>query len=133
MRFVQEIPLLKLFIKNFQKELLPSFAVLKDNEVDIGAILGPKFNKLEIIPPDHRDALVKQFGIELPNPLTLREQEVMKELLYGYSASQIGDTLFLSKRTVEHHLERIKDKLNVISKSDLIQKAQLLDSLGYLN
>lgn len=57
---------------------------------------------------------------------------VVKQLIKGFFASKIADQLYLSPRTVEHHLERIKDKYDCMTKAELIQKVQKLDSYGYL-
>ena len=72
---------------------------------------------------------LKNLGIEVS--CSVREIEVMKLLLEGYSASQIGKEIFLSRRTIEHHLERIKDKLGCTSRAELIQKARELEALEY--
>jgi HD-GYP domain-containing protein (c-di-GMP phosphodiesterase class II) len=47
--------------------------------------------------------------------LTERETEVLRLLARGLKTAQIAQTLVLSKRTVEHHLERIYGKLDVTS------------------
>lgn len=131
--FAQHIPLLRVFIKSFREQLLPSFNILKDNEVDIGKILGKSFYQQPIIQPlKPTESLLEQFGIYLSNPLSEREQDVAKELLKGFSASQIGETLFISKRTVEHHIDRMKEKLDASTKSALIQKLRTLESIGYI-
>lgn len=133
-RFVHEIPLLKLFIHKFQNEIASQLSVLKDNEINLAALIGPKFSSLDMSlnpNPVDRNALLKQVGIGMTNPFTPRERDVMRELLNGSTASQIADELMLSKRTVEHYLERLKDKLAVFTKSDLIRKARILESAGY--
>jgi len=55
------------------------------------------------------------------------ELNVMNLLLEGYSAAQIALRLFRSSRTVEHHIERIKEKLGCCSKGELIQKARKME------
>jgi DNA-binding CsgD family transcriptional regulator len=55
--------------------------------------------------------------------LTKRETEVLYCLVKGKTAKKIGDILGISHRTVEQHIERIKAKMNVFSKSELIEKA----------
>jgi two-component system response regulator NreC len=44
---------------------------------------------------------------------TDREQEIIKLICLQYTAQQIGEKIFLSKRTVEGHRTRILEKMNV--------------------
>lgn len=59
--------------------------------------------------------------------LTKRQLDCLLLLVKGMTAKQIGDHLGLSRRTVEHHIESLKLKLNSFSKSSLIKKALTLD------
>ncbi|PMS21627.1 hypothetical protein C0Z18_07150 [Trinickia dabaoshanensis] len=55
--------------------------------------------------------------------LTPRETEILFFLLRGGVARRIADLLSISVRTVEHHIDALKDKFTVASKSELIEKA----------
>lgn len=55
--------------------------------------------------------------------LTLREIEVFKRLLIGYSARQIGEKLGISAKTVEGYIESIKLKLQAKTKGEIIATA----------
>lgn len=58
--------------------------------------------------------------------LTKREHECLQLLLTNPTTAQLADTLEISKRTAETHLERIKFKLKCSSKQELLMKlAQL--------
>ncbi len=59
--------------------------------------------------------------------LTPREREVARLAAQGYTAREIGELLFISKRTVESHLARIYPKLGVTSKAELIRTAGYMD------
>lgn len=134
MTLINEMPLLRLFIKRFQEEFKALYAALDDNKIDMSSLLGSEFYnaKVPAITKSYmRDQFLKKMGIEIPTSLTDRELEVIKHLIKGYPASQIASELFISKRTVEHHLERIKDKFYASSKSDLIQRIRELESIGY--
>jgi DNA-binding CsgD family transcriptional regulator len=50
---------------------------------------------------------------------SLREMDVLKQLVRGKTAKEIGQTLGLSYRTVEHHIERAKQKVGASSRSEL--------------
>lgn len=134
MMLIKEMPLLRLFIKRFQVEFKKLYTALDDNTVDMPTLLGSQFYKVKsraINKSFIGDQFLKKIGIEIPKSLTDREMEVIKYLIQGHSASQIACEIFISKRTVEHHLERIKDKFFSSSKSDLIQKIRELESIGY--
>ena len=55
--------------------------------------------------------------------LSTREHEVVAMTLRGLSAEQIGQRLFVSRRTVETHLARAYVKLGVESKRELAARA----------
>ena len=54
-------------------------------------------------------------------PLTAREREVGTLAAAGLSSRDIGARLFLSRRTVENHLQNVYTKLGVSSRSELAQ------------
>lgn len=64
------------------------------------------------------------------NPLTKREEEVLKALLTGETNTQIAKDLFISERTLYHHIENIYEKLGVENKVELYGKAL---ELGYVD
>jgi DNA-binding CsgD family transcriptional regulator len=55
--------------------------------------------------------------------LTDREKQILTLLVRGKTAKEIAFIINRSKRTVEHHLENVKRKMGVASKSELIEKA----------
>ncbi|HZQ76099.1 MAG TPA: AAA family ATPase [Acidimicrobiia bacterium] len=57
-----------------------------------------------------------------PASLTSREREVAALAAAGLSANEIGERLFIGKRTVESHLARAYAKLGVRSKVDLVRR-----------
>lgn len=56
-------------------------------------------------------------------PLTKREQEVLKELIDGLSNKQIASKLFISIRTVDTHRSNIMNKLQVNNTAALVKYA----------
>ncbi|WP_175772557.1 PAS and helix-turn-helix domain-containing protein [Paraburkholderia phenazinium] len=62
-------------------------------------------------------------GSEKALDLTRRETEVLFYLLRGGVARRIANLLSISVRTVEHHIDALKDKFMVASKPELIEKA----------
>ncbi len=53
-----------------------------------------------------------------PMGLTAREAEVLEQLIAGRSNAQIAEELYLSTKTVEHHVSSILAKLNVRTRAE---------------
>jgi len=62
--------------------------------------------------------------------LTGREVEVLSLVIEGYSSKQVADMLFISKRTVDFHLDNIYGKLQVSNRMQALQKASRLGILA---
>lgn len=62
--------------------------------------------------------------------LTKREIEVLSLVLEGRSSREVASALVCSKRTVDFHLARIYDKLNV---SNRVQAMRRVATLGLLD
>jgi DNA-binding CsgD family transcriptional regulator len=52
--------------------------------------------------------------------LTPTETKILKKVLLGYSARQIGEAMYRSPKTIDSHIENLKAKLNASSKGELI-------------
>lgn len=57
-----------------------------------------------------------------PSGLTSREIEVGRLVLEGEGYRAIGEQLFISPKTVEHHVARIRGRLGASSRSELLDK-----------
>jgi len=121
---LNEIPLLKRFIKHFKVKNQKLFHLLYENQVNFGAYLGPKFYEGEQIALKSREQLLRKLGLFPRVPLTRREKEVLPFLSSGFPSSYIAKHLQISYRTVENYIENIKGKLDCDNKSELIQKAK---------
>jgi DNA-binding NarL/FixJ family response regulator len=89
------------------------------------AMRGEKF-----VYPGARTPLIEDFlrraREDLPlreDPLTPREQEVVKLVAEGYTNKQIAETLFISEKTVERHRANILDKLGMRDRVELTRYA----------
>lgn len=60
------------------------------------------------------------------NHFTEREQEVLQHLVVGLTAKKIAEILRISPRTVEHHIENMRDKTGSANRVELISKYALL-------
>jgi DNA-binding CsgD family transcriptional regulator/tetratricopeptide (TPR) repeat protein len=65
-----------------------------------------------------------------PPPLTVRQREVLLLMVNGRSNAEIAATLYLSERTVEHHVRAILAQLGVRNRTAAIHQAR---TLGYLD
>ncbi|MCR2785030.1 MULTISPECIES: LuxR C-terminal-related transcriptional regulator [unclassified Microbacterium] len=54
--------------------------------------------------------------------LSAREQDVAQLVLQGKTYAEIGAAIFISPRTAEHHIARIRQRLGATSRSDLLDK-----------
>ncbi|MFT0800036.1 response regulator transcription factor [Bacillus swezeyi] len=60
---------------------------------------------------------------KLPSILTVREKEIVRLIVLGYTNKEIADKLSISVKTVENHKTNIMQKLELDSKHELIQYA----------
>ncbi|UED72321.1 response regulator transcription factor [Brevibacillus sp. DP1.3A] len=59
----------------------------------------------------------------MPSVLTLREKELVRLIVLGYTNKEMADKLLISVKTVENHKTNIMQKLRLDSKHQLIQYA----------
>ncbi|MGH3692718.1 MAG: LuxR C-terminal-related transcriptional regulator [Pseudonocardiaceae bacterium] len=57
--------------------------------------------------------------------LTDREREVAELILTGLTYRQIGERLFISAKTVEHHVARMRQRLDVTSRDELFAQLRV--------
>lgn len=131
---MNELPLLKLFIKRFEEEFEPLIKKMERNPVEIAKLIGPAFHQKNSsiqLPQISKSSFLDELQFKEITLLTQREKSVLYYVSKGYSAAETAAYLCLSKRTVEHYLENIKNKLNCFSKAELIQSIQEFIHLGY--
>ena len=58
--------------------------------------------------------------------LSPREREVAALVIEGKTYAEIGASIFISPRTAEHHIARIRRRLGATTRSDLITKLRLV-------
>ncbi len=59
-----------------------------------------------------------------PVQLTKREVEILSLIIEGLSSKNIADQLFISKRTVDFHLDNVYQKLQVSNRMQAIHLAR---------
>lgn len=79
--------------------------------------------------PDLIESLTRQDDLRKPSEiahalgLTTREIEVLHLLVAGYTDREIGETIYISTRTVESHVSRIAAKLGVRGRTAAVSQA----------
>lgn len=66
------------------------------------------------------------------NMLSSRQKEILAMIAQGYTDKQISEKIHVSIKTVESHKARIKEKLNIGHRSELVQYAIQHDLVGPL-
>jgi LuxR family maltose regulon positive regulatory protein len=72
----------------------------------------------------HSPAAAPQNPVLLPEPLSPREQEVLRLVAQGLTNAQIADHLVISVRTVKKHVENIHGKLDVQNRTQAVARAR---------
>ncbi|NKQ58200.1 helix-turn-helix transcriptional regulator [Amycolatopsis sp. K13G38] len=60
-----------------------------------------------------------------PTRLSERERQVAELVLAGLTYKQIGDRLFISAKTVEHHMARMRQRIGAGSRSELLAELRV--------
>jgi LuxR family transcriptional regulator, maltose regulon positive regulatory protein len=76
-----------------------------------------------------RQPMKKAAGINVPEPLSERELEVLRLIADGLTNQEIADKLFLSPHTVKVHARNINSKLAVSNRTQAVTKARALGVL----
>jgi DNA-binding NarL/FixJ family response regulator len=85
---------------------------------------------------DEVAALMRSLGSHQPpgrrttGSLTKREAEVLELLRHGLTNPEIADRLFISRKTVEHHVSRLLAKLGLRSRAEAAVHATKHKSAG---
>lgn len=62
--------------------------------------------------------------IEVKTRLTPRQVDVLRLKLRGYTAREVSEVLYISRRTVETHWSDIRETLNITSVKGLVEWAE---------
>jgi LuxR family maltose regulon positive regulatory protein len=86
--------------------------------------------------PDYVGKLLAAFSANLtsaettlPEPLSIREQEILTLVAAGLTNQEIADKLVISPETVKKHASNIYSKLGVSNRTEAAARARALDLL----
>jgi DNA-binding NarL/FixJ family response regulator len=69
------------------------------------------------------DGFAKLGPVEQTEPLTAREEEVLRAMVQGHIKKEIADLLDISQHTVDMHLRSVYRKLHVRTQTEAVSKA----------
>ena len=116
------------FCEYFRKETTSLQKILDNMKVNFGTLAGAQFYATEKKKDPRFSAntqrkffhwMNKMAAAEISKPLSDRELECLELLLEGKPASQIAKHLSISTRTIEHHIDHIRNKLGCSTKAEI--------------
>lgn len=111
------------------------FALKTQPIAEIVDAIGQVFAGLRYLPPRiSRDAVDAELAGTVARPLerlTKREREVFELLIRGFSNDEIAVRLYIARRTVETHRQRIMNKLSAHSIAQMQRLAARFGALSY--
>ena len=81
---------------------------------------------LDAFPTAPLASVIRQSATPLADPMTPREQEVLRLIAAGYSNREIAEKLVIAEGTVKHYVHTILDKLQVHSRTQALARAREL-------
>jgi DNA-binding CsgD family transcriptional regulator len=98
--------------------------------VQEAAVPGEDPRRQAEVPPQHggspRPTGSQHTGVSPAVTLSTREQEIARRVLTGLTYKEIGAQLFISAKTVEHHVARIRRRLGATSRRELFGHLQVM-------
>ena len=125
------------YLKDVLKVGGNGYILKKAADTDLLSAIRSVFRGENYIDPSMTKHLISDmFGIfdenkEGNNQLSQRETEVLKYMAQGYTNKQISETLFVSIKTVETYKVRIKKKLNITRRSELVRYAMNMGLIDF--
>lgn len=116
-----KLDLINSFISYFRREAKPLLKNMMGDQFNLKEVKGDAFFKIDSsLPLANSNPKVLKF-LKTVSPLSHREQQCLDLFKQGHSAQATGAILKLSRRTVEHYFDNIKDKLGCTTKSELLE------------
>lgn len=140
--YLNNLSLLEKFCDYFLKEWAAYLKEMEKYTIDIAQLVGPSFytidsSNLFMDEIQKKEAFLKSIGeipqsFILPGPFSRQERACLDLIFTGKTMKETSDILDLSPRTVEYYFENIKNKMNCMTKSEVIEQLHYLKALGIL-
>lgn len=129
--FLKETGLFLAFLEYFKNHLNKPLSSLLEEGLTIDDLKTPIRKPISnTIPSEDRCSLVSTCGWASLLKLSPREKQCLALVWHSYTYQEIGESLNLSPRTIEHYLESIKNKLGIDTRAELRIAAKKLIELG---
>lgn len=121
--YLNNFELLKKFGRYFIKEAEPIIGKMKADRYNLVKAKGQAFWERDLDEPlsSTTNSQIQNF-LKAISPLSLREHQCLDLFLQGKTAQATAEILGLSRHTVEHYFENIKNKLGCLYKKDLLDR-----------
>ncbi len=120
-KYLNYLHLLYKFSDYFLREAGPIIEKMKAEGFNVAKLRGDAFfHRSPLLPLSAGDQIEAAF-LKAISPLSRRERECLDLFQRGHSAQATAAILKLSRRTIEHYFDNIKDKLGCSSKWDLLR------------
>ena len=67
---------------------------------------------------------LKNFEKQYAN-LTIRDREIIREILSGHTNKQIAKSMYLSEKTIKNNITELYKKLEINNRTELIKKCKI--------
>jgi len=116
-----------LTIKEMLKAGVKGYVLKGDDPEDLVKAIRTIMNGKTWLSPTVADVvvetLVENNGESKPSLLSDRDIRILQLMSKGYQSEQIGEEMFIAKRTVNYHIEMIYKRLQVKNRAEAIAKA----------
>ena len=147
-RLINETRIIKKIIRDLHNKLtLIIKKDLQENKMNFAALKGDLFHSQkglvfnEQYEHQHKIQLLKEVGFlscnddqDFLTKMFLSPQEIncLRNYLSTHSIKKVSKDLNLATTTITSYIENIKNKLNCTNKNELFEKAEILESLGWI-
>jgi LuxR family transcriptional regulator len=119
--YINNLDILRKFNWFFLREMSSTIKKMYSEGFNIKIAKGINFSqRKEGLPLASKDKISQDF-LKMISPLSSQEERCLDLFRSGYSAQATASIMRLSRRTVEHYFESIKNKLGCYSKWDLLK------------
>ena len=117
-QYLPHIDLLERFFDTFKEQAASTIKEAEDQRIYIPNKYTESYQSLRSTAFDRETFLD---ALNFKNPFSSRESQCAKLLIKGYTHKMIAKALNISPRTVDAHIEHMKKKTNLYTRSNLLE------------